>query len=340
MQTRRLASTGIGLSEVAFGCGGNAGLMVRGTHGEQTRTVSRALDLGINYFDNSPDYGNGAAEENLGRALAAIGHRPLLNSKVEIRAENLADIAGHVVRSCEASLRRLGVDYLDVFQIHNGPITPAPHLDGKVYTQLATEDFLRAGGAIEGLQRLRDAGKVRATGFICRGNDGEDVRRLLATGVFDIINVPYTLLNPTAGMAKPKGLTVPRDYANVISAARSAGVGCAIYSPLAGGFLTDAALTRTQHPLARAKDFSTAASERNRRAAEALAFLKDEATPTLAQVAFRFILGDPGVTTVLGGFSSIEQLEELAEVSGAPPFPPAKLARLDALWNSDFGSEG
>jgi L-glyceraldehyde 3-phosphate reductase len=108
------------VSEIAFGCGGNAGLMVRGSAAEQLPIVARALELGVNYFDNAPDYGNGVAETNLGVVLKSLGARPILNTKVEIRAENLDDVADHVVRSAEASLRRLGVDHVDMFQIHNG----------------------------------------------------------------------------------------------------------------------------------------------------------------------------------------------------------------------------
>src|ERR1041385_9091193 len=99
VQYRRVPRTTLSLSEIGFGCGGNAGLMVRGGHDEQHRAVARALELGINYFDTAPDYGNGAAEDNLGRVLRALGQRPVINSKVEIRQDNLGDIAGHVVSS-------------------------------------------------------------------------------------------------------------------------------------------------------------------------------------------------------------------------------------------------
>lgn len=235
MRYRQIGTTDIELSDIGFGCGGNAGLMVRGSAVDQERVIARALDLGVTYFDNAPDYGDGLAEQNLGRALKAIGQRPLLNSKVEIRTENLANIADHVVHSVEASLKRLGVDYLDVLQIHNGPTAQSPNLEGRAYTQLSIEDYLKPSGAVEGVQRLLRDGKVRAAGFICRGDDGPEVRQLLSTDIFQLINVPYTLLNPTAGQPCPQGLTVNQDFGDVISAAHASGVGAAIYSPLAGG---------------------------------------------------------------------------------------------------------
>jgi aryl-alcohol dehydrogenase-like predicted oxidoreductase len=168
-----------------------------------------------------------------------------------------------VVRSTEESLKRLGVDCLDILQIHNGPAPSPPKLEGRSYTQLWIEDYLRPGGALEGLQRLLRDGKARYVGFICRGNDGYQVRQLLDTIPCHMINVPYTLLNPTAGMAKPKGLKVDRDYGGVINYAYKYGIGTAIYSHLAGGFLTDHSVAGGErHPLAGPRDSSPEAYRR------------------------------------------------------------------------------
>ena len=279
------------LSEIGFGCGGNAGLMVRGAPAERQRVIARALELGINYFDNAPDYGDGTAERNLGADLKALGARPLVTSKVEVRHENLGDIAGHVVRSVDESLERLGLECLDVLQIHNGPSATAV-LEGRSYTRLGMDHYAEA---LEGLVRVRGAGKARHLGFIVRGNDDEEVRRLIDTGAFHLINVPCNLIN--------------RACEGVIEYARAHGVGVAVYSPLAGGVLTDHAVAGgASHPLARARD---PGSEAQRRAKE-FAHLGRDGAHTLAQAAFRFVLAHPGVTTALGGFSDIGQLEEIA----------------------------
>ena len=178
-----------------------AGLMINGTPEEQRAAVKRALDLGINYFDESPDYGDGVSESNLGAILKELGVRPVITTKVEVRAENLDDIAGHIERSVDASLQRLQVDQVDVIQIHNGPVAQRPNLQGRAYNILALEDYLKPGGAIEGLDRIVKAGKTRYVGFICRGNDGAEVRQLIDTGRFQLINLVYTLLNPTASVS-------------------------------------------------------------------------------------------------------------------------------------------
>jgi L-glyceraldehyde 3-phosphate reductase len=336
MHRRQVGSTDLVLSEVAFGCGGNAGLMVRGERAEQVRVVARALELGITYFDNAPDYGDGAAERHLGLVLKELGARPLLNSKVEIRAADLGDIAGHVVRSTEASLARLGVEQLDMLQIHNGPSLTPPQLAGPVYRQLWLEDFLRPGGACEGIERLLRAGKIRHAGFICRGDDIDAVCALMDTGLFRLINVPYTLLNPTAGIERARAPVGGKDFGNVLQEAQKRGVGAAIYSPLAGGFLTDDFLRgAARHPLARQVDAGADATQRAAARVATLRFLT-EGGESLARAAFRFVLSHPGVTTVLGGFSSVGQVEELAGVSGLGPLPPQDMARLEALWQRGF----
>jgi aryl-alcohol dehydrogenase-like predicted oxidoreductase len=337
LRTRKVGTSDLVVSEIAFGCGGNAGLMVRGSQAEQLPIVARALELGVTYFDNAPDYGDGVAETNLGIVLKSLGARPILNTKVEIRAENLDDVAGHVVRSAELSLRRLGVDHVDMFQIHNGPTRVDPKLQGRAYTQLSLDHFLRPGGALDGIERLKQAGKIRYAGFICRGNDGDEVRQLLDTGVFHLINARYTLFNPTAGRPRPPGLTVKHDYGDVISAARAHGAAAAIYSPLASGFLTDDSVAGIQrHDLARAYDLQSPAALRLRQMARSLTFLARENGCTLAQAAFRFVLMHEGVAAALGGFSTKAQLEEIAAVSGMPPFSPGQMDRLEALWRADF----
>jgi aryl-alcohol dehydrogenase-like predicted oxidoreductase len=341
MEYREIGTTGIRISEIGFGCGGNAGLMVRGTPAEQRDTIARAIELGINYFDNSPDYGDGAAETNLGRVLRELHVHPFLNTKVEIRAENLDDIAGHVVRSVDESLARLGVDYVDVLQIHNAPVDPAPKLEGRVYARIGVEDYLRPNGALEGLERVLRQGKARAIGFICRGDGIGPVRRLLDLGVFDILNVSYHLMNPTAGYPKPRGLDVT-DWEEVIDEAELSGAGVAIYSPLNSGALTDSAVAgNPTHPLAqvrRAADSPEA--QRLRQQSAAFSFLSRPGEQSLAQATFRFILAKSGVTTVLGGFSEVGQLEELVQASGAGPLSENDMVRIEMIWRANLGTHG
>ncbi len=93
MKYREVGNTGMRISEIGFGTGDNAGLMVKGTFEQQVEAVESALDLGINYFDTSPDYGKGIAETNIGKLMREIGFRPYLTTKVEVMPDEL-DLPG------------------------------------------------------------------------------------------------------------------------------------------------------------------------------------------------------------------------------------------------------
>jgi aryl-alcohol dehydrogenase-like predicted oxidoreductase len=326
------------VSEIGFGCGGTAGLMVRGSAAEQRSVLERALEAGINYFDVAPDYGDGKAEENLGRVLRELSVRPYITTKVEIRAENLADVAGHVVRSAEASLKRLGVDYVDFVQIHNAPASAQPAQAERAYAHLGLDHYLGPGGALEGLERLKRDGKTRFLGFIVRGGDLDAVDLVLNTRMFQLINASYHLLNPTAGQSAPYGMRVDLDWGQVIKRAEQLGVGVAVYSPLANGLLTDTVLAgAAAHPLSGSRLPQQPDYPRLARRAQALGFLSIEGVQSLAQMAYRFVLMSSGVATVLGGFSETSHLEEALAAACMGPLPREDLARIEMVWRANFG---
>ncbi len=120
MEYREVGNTGVRVSEIGFGGGGNAGLMVKGSPEQQREAIGRAIELGINYFDQAPDYGDGVSETNLGRVLKELGVRPYITTKIEVRESDLGDIAGHVERSLDQSLSRLGHVAADEVSIRVG----------------------------------------------------------------------------------------------------------------------------------------------------------------------------------------------------------------------------
>lgn len=338
MKYREMGSTGIRVSEIGFGSGDNAGLLVKGEPQEQLRAIERALELGVNYFDTSPDYGKGLAETNIGKAMREIGFRPVIATKVEVMPDELDHIADAVVESVEDSLRRLQVDHVDIVQIHNPPsIETDTTVPGWIH--LGLDDYLGASGALEGLERLRRAGKTRYFGFANEDADADAILALLETREFHMLNVWYDLLNPTAGIPTPDGLDVQHDYGQYLVRARELGVGAAVIRPLAGGVLTDHAVGGGgRHPLAgggltRNTDMYQAMVRR----AMPFAFLSRPGRQTLSQAAYRFILQDEAVTTVLGGFSEMAHLEEAVGCSGADSLSEEDMARLDMVWRSNVG---
>ncbi len=337
MKQRRVGSTNLRVSEIGFGCGGNAGLMVSGEHAEQRRVVEHALECGITYFDNAPDYGAGVAETNLGRVLRELDAEPVINTKVEVRTENLGDIAGHIVRSVEDSLRRLKRDSVDIVQIHNGPVATKPVMEGEYYATLWAEDYYRPGGVLEGVNAILSQGKARYAGFVCRGNDSNEVHQLLDTGLFHMVNVPYTLLNPTASYLGPEKLDVRPDYGNVISVAEAAGCGIGVFSPLAGGLLTDAILNGQQtHPLARKKNIEALEARGALNKARNFQAMAARENIELVELAYRFILSNTAVSTLLGGITAAEQLDAAATASKAGPLPQYLITEIAAIWRPDF----
>src|SRR5262245_59210643 len=153
MELRVFGRTGMRLSVLGFGCGAVGGLMVRGAPSDQERTIAEALDAGVNYFDTAPLYGNGESEKNLGRVFKELKPKnAIVGTKVRLRSDELADVAGAIAASLEGSLQRLGMDGVDILHLHNA-ITPAG--DGEsISLRRVVDDVVPA------LERLRQSGKV------------------------------------------------------------------------------------------------------------------------------------------------------------------------------------
>src|SRR5258706_4013472 len=238
MKTRVLGKTGLKLSVLSFGCGAVGGLMVKGAAADQERAIARAMEFGINYFDTAPSYGNGESERNLGRVLKAL-KRPkiLVGTKIfleRVFLEATEDIGKVIAESMDASLKRLGLDSVDLYQLHN-PISEAKR-EGTIDPKTVREQVVPA------FARLRKQGKARYFGFTALG-DTPDIHGVL--DAFDSAQVSYNLLNPSAGLKLPPNYPA-QDYGNLIERARANGVGTIGIRVLAGCALSG---VETRHPL-------------------------------------------------------------------------------------------
>src|ERR1700747_1524275 len=120
METRVFGRSGMRLSLLGFGCGAVGGLMVRGDPADQERTVARALEAVVNYFDTAVQYGDGASETNLGRVLKALKPaNAIVGTKVRLKPEEFSRIGAAMTASLEGSLKRLGLQRVDIFHLHN-----------------------------------------------------------------------------------------------------------------------------------------------------------------------------------------------------------------------------
>ena len=338
MKYRRLGKTDLSVSEISLGTGDNAGLMMNAPERERAAALARAFELGINYFDTSPDYGKGQAEANLGLALKSVRAPAIVATKVEIMPPDLGDIAGAVTRSLDASLRRLQREAVDILMIHNPPRF-ARDANAAYWTPLTPADML--GEALEGLERARKAGKARHFGFTCENAEPDAVNEVLRSGRFDVINCWYNIVNPTAGMEMPQGVRYGRDYEDyrgMITHAGANDVGVAVIRPLAGGALAPqvvASGAAGRH--ANAGGMYTRKPETFRPEIErgrAFGFLH-KPTRSLPIAAYQFALSNPCVSTIVGGFSDLAQLEELAGADLAP-LSDQEMADIRAVYEHNF----
>ncbi|MGI9331721.1 MAG: aldo/keto reductase, partial [Gammaproteobacteria bacterium] len=236
MDKTSFGRTGLNVSRLTFGCGAVGGLMTRGEGADQDYAVAWARDNGINFFDTAASYGDGASETNLGRALGGNTDGIVVSTKVGLNEPDLSDVAGAVRRSIDASLTRLNLDHVDIFQLHNTIGRSDRH--GTLSADQVLADVVPA------FDKLRDTGKTRFFGFTAKGEPGQ-VRRLVESGAFDSAQVFYNLLVPTAGEALPAGYPA-EDYRQLLNVAEQHGVGAIGVRVLAGGALSG---SEARHPL-------------------------------------------------------------------------------------------
>lgn len=324
MEYRFLGQTGLRVSALGFGCGAVGGLLVRGDYAEMVRTVARAVELGINYFDTAAIYGDGLSETNLGRVLMELRADVLVGTKVMIREEELDDIAGAVIRSVERSLGRLGRERVDLLQLHN-PLVGARQ-PGRNW--LAADALAAVGEAFE---RLREQGKTRFWGINGIG-ETPALHAAVGLGRAQTIQCCYNLINPSAGDALPAGFPF-QDYDRLMDRAAGRGMGVIAIRVLAGGALSGAAerhanAAATVEPIASGRNFAEDVA-----CARRFACLTAEGhVGSLVEAAIRFALSKPEVSTVLVGISDGAQLEQAARCAARGPLATAALARIRQVW--------
>jgi len=324
MEHRTLGRTGLKVSALGFGCGDVGGLIVRGAPAERERAVARALELGINYFDTASSYGKGVSEQHLGQTLKALRADVHVGTKVRLGPEDMGDIAGAITRSLDASLGRLGMERVDLLQLHN---LIRPVRDGSAVTPAEVVDQV-----VPAIHRLRQQGKVRFVGMTANG-DTAALHRTIDSGAVDTAQVFLNLLDPSAWLEVPRGFP-GQDFERLLSRTRAQQMGVIVVRVLAGGALSG---TPARHPLAMpvvapiatGPDYGVDVDR-----ARQLQTLVDEGhAGSLVEAALRFPLGADAVSTVLLGYSTIEQLEYAAASVAKGPLPKTALDRLSAVWS-------
>ena len=319
MQRRRFGRTGLDISVLGFGAGAVGGLMTRGAPADQERAIARAVDQGINYIDTAALYGNGESERNLGRVLKVLKPDIVLGTKFRLKATDRKDVAAFVARSMDESLMRLQRDHVDLFQLHN-PLV-AQDADDHMDIEIAL------GEVVPALQALVKAGKTRFIGFSGVGEPAA-ILKAVDSKAFDTVQVVYNALNPSAGGPMPKGAP-GLDYGRLLDRAKAADMGTIIIRALAGGALSG---TEARHPLAMqavdpigsAPNFAADVA----RAKQLEPLVKDGTAGSLVELAQRFVIAHPAVSTMLVGYSTLDQLDAAIAAVEKGPLPDAVLKRM------------
>lgn len=326
---------------LGFGTGDNAGLMVLASPAEQRRAVDDATAAGLNYFDTSPDYGRGRAEENLGRALKGRRKDVLITTKIEIMPADRCRIAKRVVESLDNSLRRLQTDYVDILMIHNHP-AHANQWERTTWSPLVKDDFLREGGALEGLAKAIASGKARFGGIACEDAQPDVVVELVAQPQVQVLNVWLNMLNPSS-LLDPGPATIdgPADYRGIAAACAEHGVGIAGFRALGGGSLMGAAAgTLERHPNA-GGGFSRNRDQYQREVELAERLVKRlgiASTEEMAAIAYRFNITDPRISTTVAGYSEVGHLHGALAAVAKGPLSKGEFDGIVAAWGELFAN--
>jgi aryl-alcohol dehydrogenase-like predicted oxidoreductase len=313
MKAKRLGDSDLFITPIGFGAwaiGGSGYEFAWGSQDDRDSiaAIREALDAGINWIDTAAVYGLGHSEEVVARALQGMNNRPYVFTKCSMVWDERGEIghrlkADSIRRECEASLRRLGVEAIDLYQIH------WPDPDADVEEGWAT------------LAALQQEGKVRHIGV--SNFAVEQLRR--AQGI-----APITSLQPRYSLLHRE---VEEE---VLPFAARKGIGVIAYSPMASGLLTGAMTReriaglpgddwRKRHP-----DFREPQLSRNLRLVRLLRAIGRPHGRTPAEVAVAWVLHNPAVTGAMVGARRPGQVRGVAG-AGAFRLGPRELAEVDAF---------
>jgi aryl-alcohol dehydrogenase-like predicted oxidoreductase len=324
MEQRRFGDTDLTASEIGFGTwalGSDWWGEVSESAG--VRLIEEALELGITFFDTGDAYGRGANEELVGRVLAPNRDQVQISTKFgyDLEAGRQEHSEGErpqrwdgpfVRERLEASLRRLGTDHVDLYQLHN------PRMDA-----------VERDDTFETLEDLKAEGKLRHYGVALGPAIGwreEGLAAISRRGIASLQTV-YNLLEQEPG----------RDF---MAAAAEHGVGVMARVPTSSGLLDDTLTPETSfgptdHRRHRPREWLVEGLEK----IERIRFLCDEGSGrTMPQAALRFIL-DSGTTTVIPTITSEEELRTYASAADVPRLTDEELARVAELYERNFDVE-
>jgi aryl-alcohol dehydrogenase-like predicted oxidoreductase len=320
MHYRRLGRTGLEVSEVGYGAWGIGGSMWLGAEDQESlRALHRAMDLGLNFIDTALGYGDGHSEQLVGRAVRERSEHVHVATKIPpkngrwpapwgIDPEE-AFPAEHVRACTERSLRNLGLDVIDVQQFH-----------------VWSDDWLGRGSWLEAVQALKDEGKIRAFGVSINDHQAANGVELVRSGQVDTVQVIYNVFDQS-----------PED--ELLPACAEHEVGVLARVPFDEGALTGRITAESTFPEG---DFRNDyfGGDRLAQVEEHVQAILDDLgieREELAEVALRYVLSHPAVSTVIPGMRSVRNVERNVAVGDGRGLPDERVRALKAhRWDRNF----
>ena len=320
MEHRRLGRTGLEVSEVGYGAWGIGGKGWLGAEDDESvRALERALDLGLNFIDTALGYGDGHSEQLVGEVVRARSEPVYVSTKIPpknglwpARKGTHADEAfpaGHVRECTEASLRNLGLDAIDVQQFH-----------------VWDDAWVDQGDWREAIDALREEGKIRFFGVSINDHQPDNALELIRAGLADTVQVIYNVFDQS-----------PED--ELFPACREHDVGVLARVPLDEGGLTGRITPDTEFPEGdfRARYFRDDRKREVHERAQAIADDLGVGEDGLAELALRYILSAPEVSSVIPGMRSVRNVERNVAVADGRGLDPGQVERLKAhRWVRNF----
>jgi aryl-alcohol dehydrogenase-like predicted oxidoreductase len=319
MRYRKLGKTNFEVSEIGYGAWGIGGKQwLGGSDDESLAALRRAIELGVNFIDTALAYGDGHSEMLVGRVVRDIGRKILVATKVPPKDRVWPAKPGvgigqvfpydYIVGSAEESLRNLGLDAIDLLQLH----VWNPEWVDRDEWRKAFDDLKRSG-------------KVRAVGVSLSEHDPDSGLSVVRTGLVDAVQVIYNIFDQL-----PEKQLLPLCLAE--------NVGVLARVPLDEGGLSGRLDEHTKFPRGDFRDFYFR-GDRKKQVVEHVDALRRDlgAEVNLPETALRFCLSHAAVSTVIPGMRTRHHAESNAAASDLGPLPPATLATLKRhAWDRNF----
>jgi aryl-alcohol dehydrogenase-like predicted oxidoreductase len=321
MKLRQLGRTKFEVSEIGFGAWGIGGTMwIGASDKESLAALNRAIELGVNFIDTALVYGNGHSEELVGRVIGDAPHKVYDATKVPPKNRLWPAPAGvgiqeafpsdYIVRSAEESLKNLRLDIIDLLQLH----VWNPEWTSRDEWKRSFED-------------LKKQGKVRAFGISINNHQPDSALGIIGTGLIDTVQVIYNIFDQSPER-------------NLFPACIKHNIGVLARVPLDEGALAGRITEDTVFPEGDFRNHYFRGDRKKQVGQRVAAIVRDldlEDASHLPEIAIRFCLSHPAVSTVIPGMRSIGSVEGNVMASGQGPLPASAFEVLRRhAWDRDF----